>query len=213
MEGGYIDIEVTSIADALSNRFCDDCKYRCKETAQQIKIKRDKVTSITTTNAMIKTQLDNYERGDEQYRQQFVLMCHTAGKQYQARHPEQKDIQKIQPKSMYMSHIASSSDIHAAPVCLHCFRSMYQISESNWRKVCPSLDNNGARNIELTKSGHDALLRPLIEKIDIHKRQIELAETEEEKDYFRYGLEELEDEHLTLATKMMEKLKEKERAD
>ena len=62
-------------------------------------------------------------------------------------------------------------------------------------------------------SGHDALLRSLMEKIDVHKQQIELAETEEDKDHFRYGLEELEDEHLTLATKMMEKLKEKERAD
>ena len=53
-------------------------------------------------------------------------------------------------------------------------------------------------------SGHDALLRSLMEKIDVHKQQIELAETEGDKDHFRYGLEELEDEHLTLIEQMTE---------
>ena len=122
------------LADALSNRFCNDCKYGCKETAQKIRIKGDETSTITNA---IKTQHNNYEGGNNQYCKEFVLMCHTAGKQYQLRHPQQSDIQKIQPKSMYMSHIASS-DTHAAPVCLHCFRALYKISESNWRKVCPS---------------------------------------------------------------------------
>lgn len=73
------------LADALSNRFCNDCKYGCKETAQKIRITRDETTS-TITNAT-KTQHNNYEIGKDQYCKQFVLMCHTAGKQYQLSHP------------------------------------------------------------------------------------------------------------------------------